>query len=152
MPLDKINILHNLNTWIWLPFSTYCSLKKSIQKYPDMYLDRILKIWIMKKFDIQSIQVSMYPKKTDIHLSMYPSMHPKKSVSKISMYPDIWKKWYPLIPNWHPWQKKSKSWGPFWGYYLARQHCQSRSFTVKNGPKWNPSCFEIFSLFFWNSN
>ena len=37
------------------------------------YLDRISKMWITKKFDILSIQVSMYPKKkTDIHLSMYP--------------------------------------------------------------------------------
>ena len=38
-----------------------------LKKYPKVsgYLDRISKIWIMKKFDIQSIQVSMYPKKTD---------------------------------------------------------------------------------------
>ena len=68
-------------------------------------------MWITKKSDIQSIQVSMYPKKTDIHLSKYPciqlsmiSKYPliqvskKKSVSKISKYPDIRKKWYPLIP------------------------------------------------------
>ena len=66
----------------------------------------------MKKFDIQIIQVSMYPKKMDIHVSKYPciqvcmiSKYPiiqvskKKSVSKISMYPDIRKKWYPLIPS-----------------------------------------------------
>ena len=57
----------------------------------------------MKKFDIQSIQVSMYPKKTDIHdiqVSTYPSIQ-KKSLSKISKYPDIKKKWYPLIPNYN---------------------------------------------------
>ena len=103
-----------LNTWIWLSFSTFGGLKK----YPKIsgYLDRISKIWIMKKIDIQSIQVSMYPKKTDIHVSMYPwypSIHDiqisnypsiqKKSVSKISMYPDTWKKWYPSIPT--PWPK-----------------------------------------------
>ena len=62
----------------------------------------------MKKFDIQSIQVSkeneypciqvsVYPSMHDIQLSNYPSIQ-KKSVSKISMYPDIQKKWYPLIP------------------------------------------------------
>jgi hypothetical protein len=84
----------------------------SLKKYPKIsgYLDRISKIWIMKKKYIQSIQVSMYPKKTDIHVSKYPciqvSMYPciqvcmiskypiiqvskKKSVFKISMYPDI---------------------------------------------------------------
>jgi capsular polysaccharide biosynthesis protein len=61
-------------------FSTFGSLKK----YPKIsgYLDRISKIWIMKKCDIQSIQVSMYPKKTDIHVSKYP-------VSTISKYPLI---------------------------------------------------------------
>ena len=66
----------------------------------------------MKKIDIQSIQVSMYPKKTDIHVSKYLCIHvsmiskypliqvsKKKSVSKISKYPDIRKKWYPLIPS-----------------------------------------------------
>ena len=110
LSIDKINIQHNFNTWIWLPFSTFSSLKK----YPKIsgYLDRISKIWIMKKIDIQSIQVSMYPKKMDIHVSMYPwypSIHDiqisnypsiqKKSVSKISKYPDIRKKWYPSIPT-----------------------------------------------------
>ena len=64
-------------------FSTFCSLKK----YPKIsgYLDRISKIWIMKKIDIQSIQVSMYPKKTDIHVSKYPCIR----VSIISKYPLI---------------------------------------------------------------
>ena len=97
-----------LNTWIWLSFSTFGGLKK----YPKIsgYLDRISKIWIMKKIDIQSIQVSMYPKKTDIHVSKYPCIHDiqvstyptiqRKSVSKTSKYPDIRKKWYPSIPTW----------------------------------------------------
>ena len=79
----------------------------------------------MKKFDIQSIQLSMYPKKTYIHVSKYPSIHDiqvstypsiqlskKKSVSKISKYPDIRKKWYPsipkyMVPNWN-WLKFHK--------------------------------------------
>ena len=57
-------------------------------------MDRISKIWIMKKFDIQSIQVSMYPKKTDIHVSKYPciqvcmiSKYPIIQVSKKNQYP-----------------------------------------------------------------
>ena len=72
-----------LNTWIWLSFSTFGGLKK----YPKIsgYLDRVSKIWIMKKIDIQSIQVSMYPKKTDIHVSKYPCIR----VSIISKYPLI---------------------------------------------------------------
>jgi hypothetical protein len=37
----------------------------------------------MKKFDIQSIQVSMYPKKMDIHVSKYPIIQ----VSKKNQYP-----------------------------------------------------------------
>ena len=54
-------------------FSTFGTLKK----YPKIsgYLDRISKIWIMKKIDIQSIQVSMYPKKIGIHVSKYPCIH-----------------------------------------------------------------------------
>ena len=73
-------------------FSTFGSLKK----YPKIsgYLDRISKIWIMKKFDIQSIQVSMYPKKMDIHVSKYPciqecmiSKYPIIQVSKKNQYP-----------------------------------------------------------------
>jgi hypothetical protein len=58
-----------------------------LKKYPKIsgYLDRISKIWIMKKFDIQSIQVSMYPKKTDIHVSKYPCIQ----ASMISKYPII---------------------------------------------------------------
>ena len=86
MPIDKTNILNNK---IWLLFSMYRSLKK----YPKIsgYLDRISKIWIMKKIDIQSIQVSMYPKKTDIHVSKYPCIH----VSMISKYPLIQLSNYP---------------------------------------------------------
>ena len=38
--------------------------------------------------DIQSIQVSMYPKKMDIHVSAYPSMHD----IRVSDYPSIEKK------------------------------------------------------------
>ena len=82
-----------LNTWIWLSFSTFGGLKK----YPKIsgYLDRISKIWIMKKIDIQSIQVSMYPKKTDIHVSMYPCIHN----IQVSTYPSIQKKnQYPRYP------------------------------------------------------
>ena len=48
----------------------------------------------MKKFDIQSIQVSMYPKKMDIHVSKYPciqvcmiSKYPIIQVSKKNQYP-----------------------------------------------------------------
>ena len=112
MPKDKINMLHNLNIWFDCLFSTYNSLKK---KYPKIsgYLDKISKIWIMKKFDTQSIHVSKENGYPCIQVSMYPSMHDiqvskKKSVSKISMYPDIWKKWYPLIPTWGSfWQKHS---------------------------------------------
>ena len=88
-------------------FNCLFSMFGSLKKYPKIseYLDRISKIWIMKKFDIQIIQVSMYPKKMDIHVSNYPciqvcmiSKYPiiqvskKKSVSKISKYPDIRKK------------------------------------------------------------
>ena len=107
LSIDKVNIQHlNLNAF----FPRMVVLKK----YPKIsgYLDRISKIWIMKKIDIQSIQVSMYPKKTDIHVSKYPCIHDiqvstypsiqKKSVSKISKYPDIRKKWYPSIPNTTP--------------------------------------------------
>ena len=77
-------------------FSTFGSLKK----YPKIsgYLDRISKIWIMKKFDIQSIQVSMYPKKTDIHVSKYPCIQ----ISMISKYPLIQvskKNQYPRYPS-----------------------------------------------------
>ena len=70
-----------LNTWIWLSFSTFGGLKK----YPKIsgYLDRISKIWIMKKFDIQSIQVSMYPNIHDIQVSTYPSIQ----LSKKNQYP-----------------------------------------------------------------
>ena len=85
-----------LNTWIWLSFSTFGGLKK----YPKIsgYLDRLSKIWIMKKIDIQSIQVSMYPKETDIHVSKYPCIH----VSTISKYPliQVSKKYqYPRYPS-----------------------------------------------------
>ena len=64
-------------------FSTYGSFKN----YPKIsgYLDRISKMWIRKKLDIQSIQVSMYPKKTDIHVSKYPCIQ----ISMISKYPLI---------------------------------------------------------------
>jgi hypothetical protein len=67
-------------------FSTFGSLKK----YPKIsgYLDRISKIWIMKKCDIQSIQVSMYPKKTDIHVSKYPCIHD----IQVSTYPSTYLK------------------------------------------------------------
>ena len=48
----------------------------------------------MKKIDIQSIQVSMYPKKMDIHVSKYPyiqvwmiSKYPIIQVSKKNQYP-----------------------------------------------------------------
>ena len=48
----------------------------------------------MKKFDIQSIQVSIYPKKMDIHVSEYPciqvcmiSKYPIIQVSKENQYP-----------------------------------------------------------------
>ena len=48
----------------------------------------------MKKFDIQIIQVSMYPKKMDIHVSKYPciqvcmiSKYPIIQVSKKNQYP-----------------------------------------------------------------
>ena len=67
-----------------------------------------------EKICIKSIQVSMYPKKTDIQrklISMDPSIHvptiskypliqvsKKKSVSKTAKYPDIRKKWYLSIP------------------------------------------------------
>ena len=59
----------------------------ALKEYPKIsgYLDRISKIWIMKKNDIQSIQVSMYPKKTDIHVSKYPCIQ----ISMISKYPLI---------------------------------------------------------------
>ena len=85
-----------LNTWIWLSFSTFGGLKK----YPKIsgYLDRISKIWIMKKIDIQSIQVSMYPKKTDIHVSKYPCIHD----IQVSTYPTIQlskKNRYPRYPS-----------------------------------------------------
>ena len=85
-----------LNTWIWLSFSTFGGLKK----YPKIsgYLDRISKIWIMKKIDIQSIQVSMYPKKTDIHVSKYPCIHD----IQVSTYPSIQlskKNRYPRYPS-----------------------------------------------------
>ena len=77
-------------------FSTFSSLKK----YPKIsgYLDRISKIWIMKKIDIQSIQVSMYPKKTDIHVSKYPCIHD----IQVSTYPSIQlskKNRYPRYPS-----------------------------------------------------
>ena len=52
----------------------------------------------MKKVDIQSIQVSTYPKKTDIHVSKYPHIH----VSMISKYPLIQvskKNQYPRYPS-----------------------------------------------------
>ena len=52
----------------------------------------------MKKVDIQSIQVSTYPKKTDIHVSKYPHIH----VSMISKYPIIQlskKSQYPRYPS-----------------------------------------------------
>ena len=52
----------------------------------------------MKKIDIQSIQVSMYPKETDIHVSKYPCIH----VSTISKYPliQVSKKYqYPRYPS-----------------------------------------------------
>ena len=39
----------------------------------------------MKKIDIQSIQVSIYPKKMDIHVSKYPCIQ----VCMISKYPII---------------------------------------------------------------
>ena len=80
LSIDKVNIQHlNLNAF----FPRMVVLKK----YPKIsgYLDRISKIWIMKKFDIQSIQVSMYPKKMDIHVSKYPCIQ----VCMISKYPII---------------------------------------------------------------
>ena len=55
-------------------------------------------MWITKKSDIQSIQVSMYPKKTDIHLSKYPCIQ----LSVISKYPLIQvskKNQYPRYPS-----------------------------------------------------
>ena len=73
---------------------------RSLKKYPKIsgYLDRISKIWIMKKFDIQIIQVSMYPKKMDIHVSNYPCIQ----VCMISKYPIIQvskKNQYPRYPS-----------------------------------------------------
>ena len=93
LSIDKVNIQHlNLNAF----FPRMVVLKK----YPKIsgYLDRISKIWIMKKIDIQSIQVSMYPKKTDIHVSKYPCIR----VSIISKYPLIQvskKNQYPRYPS-----------------------------------------------------
>ena len=93
LSIDKVNIQHlNLNAF----FPRMVVLKK----YPKIsgYLDRISKIWIMKKFDIQSIQVSMYPKKIDIHVSNYPCIQ----VSMISKYPIIQvskKNQYPRYPS-----------------------------------------------------
>merc|ERR1712045_638012 len=83
-----------------LEFDCLFSIYGSLKNYPKIsgYLDRISKIWIMKKIDIQSIQVSMYPKKTDIHVSIYPCIQ----VSMISKYPIIQvskKNWYPRYPN-----------------------------------------------------
>ena len=52
----------------------------------------------MKKIDIQSIQVSMYPKKTDIHVSKYPCIHD----IQVSTYPSIQlskKNRYPRYPS-----------------------------------------------------
>ena len=52
----------------------------------------------MKKFDIQIIQVSMYPKKMDIHVSNYPCIQ----VCMISKYPIIQvskKNQYPRYPS-----------------------------------------------------
>jgi len=52
----------------------------------------------MKKFDIQIIQVSMYPKKIDIHVSNYPCIQ----VSMISKYLIIQvskKNQYPRYPS-----------------------------------------------------
>ena len=52
----------------------------------------------MKKIDIQIIQVSMYPKKMDIHVSNYPCIQ----VCMISKYPIIQvskKNQYPRYPN-----------------------------------------------------
>ena len=52
----------------------------------------------MKKIDIQSIQVSMYPKKTNIHVSKYPCIQ----ISMICKYPPIQvskKIQYPRYPS-----------------------------------------------------
>ena len=85
-----------------LEFNCLFFIYGSLKKYPKIsgYLDRISKIWIMKKIDIQSIQISMYPKKTDIHVSKYPciqifmiSKYPLIQVSKKNQYPrypSIW--------------------------------------------------------------
>ena len=82
-------------------FNCLFSMFGSLKKYPKIsgYLDRISKIWIMKKTDIH---VSKYPYIYDIHdiqVSTYPTIQ-RKSVSKTSKYPDIRKKWYPSIPTW----------------------------------------------------
>ena len=116
-----IRVKSNLNALLSCKLGSFEFLEASNHTIISGYLDRISKVWIMKKFDIQSIQVSMYPKKMDIHVSKYawyPSIQ-RKSVSKISKYPDIRKKWYPSIPIWHPGElEKWKSWGPFWSYQL----------------------------------
>ena len=49
-------------------------------------------MWITKKSDIQSIQVSMYPKK---QISIYPSIH----VSNYPWYPSIHLSKYPRYPS-----------------------------------------------------
>jgi hypothetical protein len=64
-----------------------------LKKYPKIsgYLDRISKIWIMKKFDIQSIQVSMYPSIHDIQVSMHPSIWIHKELTYPAIH--VFKHW-----------------------------------------------------------
>ena len=71
----------------------------------------------MKKIDIQSIQVSMYPKTTDIHVSKYPCIRVSINI-QVSTYPSIQKKiniqdiqvsgYQKKVVSTHPYQKGSK--------------------------------------------
>ena len=81
-----------------------------LKKYPKIsgYLDRISKIWIMKKFDIQSIQVSKYPCIQRKLISIYPSIH----ISVNPRYPSIRLSKYPK-KNQYQYQKKVVSVHPY---------------------------------------
>ena len=86
-----IRVKSNLNALLSCKLGSFEFLEASNHTIISGYLDRISKVWIMKKFDIQSIQVSMYPKKSDIHVSKYPCIHD----IQVSTYPSIHLSKYP---------------------------------------------------------
>ena len=88
-----IRVKSNLNALLSCKLGSFEFLEASNHTIISGYLDRISKVWIMKKFDIQSIQVSMYPKKSNIQVSMYPR-YPSIHLSK---YPK--KNQYPRYPS-----------------------------------------------------